>query len=103
MAPKGEKKEVGSRKLCKRQKITSNKRKEREEEPWVKWISCPGRDILLRDLEPGGFLVEMDHLSAEDLWPFYKDHEEFKGVPFDQFRPRLNDHRMQSARDRALY
>ena len=45
---------------------------------WINWIKCPGRQILLEDLEPGGILHGREDLSAEYLfWGYYLTLPEF--------------------------
>ena len=67
---------------------------------WINWRSSAARAILLRDLEPGGPLVGMDHVPARDIYEYYKDKPGFEQVVFDQFKDRLADHRKQASRDR---
>jgi hypothetical protein len=59
-------------------------------EKFVKWRKCPGRGILLEDLEPGSLLEDQQHRPAEALWRFYKTLPEFAGVPFAQFKKQLD-------------
>jgi hypothetical protein len=68
----------------------------------INWRKTKARGIILRDLEPGGHLVEMDHVSAEDLFDWYKKMPEFERVVFGQFKDRLADHRKTSGRDREM-
>ena len=63
---------------------------------WINWRSCKAKGIILRDLEPGGALDGLDHVSAEDLFGYYKALPEFKDVVFAQFKARLKDHRTQN-------
>ncbi len=62
---------------------------------WIEWLGSRARAILIEDLEPGGILFGQDHLSADDLFTFYSELDEFKMVVFPQFKERLNDHRKQ--------
>ena len=69
---------------------------------WVDWRVSAARAILVRDLEPGGLLHNMDVVPAAHLFKFYKNLPEFADVPFDQFKERLKDHRKQSNDAKAL-
>jgi hypothetical protein len=69
---------------------------------WISWRSSKARGIILRDLEPGGLLVDLDHVAAEDLFDFYNNMEEFQNVVLSQFKERLQGHRKQSTRDREM-
>jgi hypothetical protein len=60
-----------------------------KEDKNVRWIKCPGRAILLEDLERGGLLEGQQHRPAKVLWRFYKTLPEFAGVPFSQFEDQL--------------
>eukprot|EP00957_Ditylum_brightwellii_P084813 6449065-Ditylum_brightwellii.AAC.1 len=53
---------------------------------WIDWVNSPAREIILEDLYPGGFLHNRSHLSASELWKFYRKLPEFKEPPivFDQ-------------------
>jgi hypothetical protein len=46
--------------------------------------------------------MEMDHVSAEDLFDWYKKMPEFEKVVLGQFKARLADHQRQSGRDREM-
>ena len=61
----------------------------------VKWSQCPGQEMLLEDLQPGGILFEKDHVPAEIVFQAYKTLPEFEGVGFKQFKARLKDHQKQ--------
>ena len=74
----------------------------REEEKFVNWRKCPGREILLEDLEPGGLLEHQRHRPAKDLWRFYKTLPEFAGVPFAQFKKQLEKHLATSGADKEM-
>jgi hypothetical protein len=69
-------------------------------EGWIDWRSSAARAILLRDLEPGGLLVGMDHETAENVFAYYKGKPGFEQVVLSQFKARLSDHRKQASRDR---
>jgi hypothetical protein len=72
---------------AKRKRQKSN---EKKEEKFVQWIKCPGRGILLEDLEPNGLLEDHQDRPAEALWRYYKTLPEFAGVPFAQFKKQLD-------------
>jgi hypothetical protein len=66
------------------------------------WRKSKTRGIILCDLEPSGYLVEMDHVLAEDLFDWYQKMPEFEKVVFKQFKDCLADHRRQSAREHEM-
>ena len=69
---------------------------------WINWNHSKPQKILLRDLEPGGPLHEMDHIPARDVFTYYKQFPEFDKVVFSQFEVRLEGHRGTSERDRKI-
>jgi ribosomal protein S21 len=73
-----------------------------EEEKPVQWRKCPGREILLEDLEPDGILEDHRHRPAKDLWRFYKTLPEFAGVPFSQFKHQLEIYLARSGADKEM-
>jgi hypothetical protein len=77
-------------------------RKQARTKGFIDWRSSKARGIILRDLEPGGYLVEMNHVSAEDLFDWYKKMPEFEEVVLRQFKDRLGDHRKQSAQNNEI-
>jgi hypothetical protein len=65
---------------------------------WIKWRTSAAREIILEDLcPPHGILFGKDHVGANVVWEFYKSQRGFEEVVFEQFRPRLNDHRKQAS------
>ena len=60
---------------------------------WVDWIKSPAKEIIMQDLGPGGPLHNRDHISAEDIFPWYKRTPAFDDVVFDQYKARLKDYR----------
>jgi hypothetical protein len=58
----------------------------------------------MEDLQPGGPLYQRDHITAEELFLWYKRLPAFENVVIDQFKARLKDHRSTAAKDthRAL-
>ena len=82
--------------------VNEKKKRKPRRESFVNWRRCPGRAILLADLEPGGILDGHENLDEKFLFDFYKQYPEFEEVCFLQFKDRLKDHRGQSGRDRQL-
>jgi hypothetical protein len=63
---------------------------------WIDWANCPGREILINDLQSGHLPVHEHELSAEEAWDLVYQHmAEFVTVVFSQFEARLRDHRRQ--------
>ena len=73
-----------------------------KKEGYIDWIKCPARGISLGDLEPGGLLVDLDHVKAEEIFGYYKKMVEFEKVVFGQFKARLSGHRKQVAKPREM-
>eukprot|EP00957_Ditylum_brightwellii_P172210 13109602-Ditylum_brightwellii.AAC.1 len=48
---------------------------------WIDWVNSAAREILLEDLEPGGFLRDKNHMPASEIWEFYRKNPEFKEPP----------------------
>ena len=69
---------------------------------FIKWDKSKAKGIILRDLEPGGALVGMEHVPMATIFQYYKQFPEFEKVCFRQFNARLKDHFKQVDRDRAL-
>ena len=53
---------------------------------YIDWRNCAARGIILGDLEPGGLLVDLDHVEAEEIFGYYKKMAEFEMVVFGQFK-----------------
>ena len=66
---------------------------------WVDWKGCPARQVIIDDLCPGGVLHNRDFITAEEIFPWYKQFPAFKDVVLDQFKARLKDHRKAAAKD----
>jgi hypothetical protein len=66
---------------------------------WVKWITCPARQVILDDLRRGALL---DGVSAAAAFKFYKKMPEFNEVCFEQFKARLKDHQKQATKQWLL-
>jgi hypothetical protein len=47
----------------------------------------------MADLERGGILHRRDHISAEEIFDFYKRLPQFENVVWSQFEVRLKAHR----------
>ena len=78
------------------------KKKRKKREGFVNWRSHNAGRIVKGDLEPGGLLIDMDHLPAASIFEFYKKLPEFEDVCFAQFKDRLKDHRLQASRGKEL-
>jgi len=61
----------------------------------VDWRKCPGRAVILEDLSNGILSLDAIETSTEEAWDLYRDREEFRGVPFSQFKRQLKAHREQ--------
>jgi hypothetical protein len=71
----------------------------KKKDKWVKWITCPARQVILDDLRRGALL---DGVSAEAAFKFYKKMPEFEEVCFEQFKARLKDHQKQATKQWLL-
>jgi hypothetical protein len=69
---------------------------------WVAWAKCPARDVIIEDLRPGGHLYNRDYITAQEIFPWYKQFPAFDTVVFDQFKDRLSDHRKAASIDSFL-
>jgi hypothetical protein len=83
-----------------REKDIASKRSEKP--GWIEWFGSRARAILLEDLEPDGVLHGQDHLSADDLFGFYKRLPEFEMVVFSQFEERLKANRQTTGMVRRM-
>jgi hypothetical protein len=70
-----------------------------EKDKWVKWITCPARQVILDNLQQGALL---DSVSAEAAFKFYKKMPEFKEMCFEQFKAHLKDHQKQATKQWLL-
>jgi hypothetical protein len=62
------------------------------EEPTIDWANSSAKQILIDDLESGILPLDAKELSAKEAWDIVYQHMvEFHGVPYTQFRDRLND------------
>ena len=70
---------------------------------WVDWKNHAAREILLEDLERGGWLYELqDNEDPRAIFDIYQDRqEEFKDIPFDQFKERYLDSTKAAIKRRA--
>jgi hypothetical protein len=65
---------------------------------WIKWLMSTARETILEDLcPPNGILFGKDQVDAKVVWNFYNSQPGFEEVVFEQFCPRLNDHRKQAS------
>jgi hypothetical protein len=68
---------------------------------WVDWKNHAAREILMEDLERGGWLYGLDQ-EARAVFDIYKtNQEEFKNVPFDQFEVRYKEATKKAVKRRA--
>jgi len=79
--------------------------KKTTKEGWVDWKNHAAREILLEDLEPGGWLHTLendDKDEAKDVYEIYKNRqEEFADVPFDQFKAAYKEATKRATKRRA--
>lgn len=82
-------------------KEEEEKRRRQAKALWVDWKNHVAREILMKDLERGGWLYGLE-MDARDVFDFYKIiHEEFNDVQFDQFEVRYNEATKMAAKRRA--
>jgi hypothetical protein len=62
----------------------------------------PARAVIMQDLRPGGPLYQRDNITAEEIFPWYKQLPAFSDVVFDQFKPRLKDHPLAATKSTHL-
>ena len=75
------------------------KDKVKKDRGWIDWQNSAAREIMMEDLEPGGWLYGEDDLDAKLVYDVYKSRqEEFSDVPFDQFEARYNDATKKAAK-----
>ena len=70
----------------------------------VEWRTSAAREIVLEDVDPGGWLHDGDDMSPLIVCNLYRYHHpaEFEFVEFDQFQARLSDHRDDKGKRRKL-
>jgi hypothetical protein len=91
---------LNSERMQRQQQPTQKKRKgaaattAKVDGEWVDWKQCPGRQVLLDDLEDGRLSLD-NSITVEDAWESYRVKPEFANVGFSQFKARLTDHRKQ--------
>jgi hypothetical protein len=69
---------------------------------WVDWKKCPAQAVIMEDLQPGRPLYQRDNITAEEIFPWYKQRPAFADVVFDQFKDRLKDHRLKASKSTCL-
>jgi hypothetical protein len=80
--------------------MSGKKRKtDTKKKKWVKWITCPGKQVILDNLQQGALL---DGVLAEAAFKFYKKMLEFREVFFEQFKARLKDHQKEATKQWLL-
>jgi hypothetical protein len=68
---------------------------------WVDWKNHAAREILMEDLEPGGWLYDLDE-EARVVFDTYKAKlEGFQDVPFGQFEARYKEATKKADKRRA--
>ena len=64
---------------------------EQLEEPTIDWANSAAKQVLIDDLDSEVLPVDKEQLSAKEAWDqVYQHMVEFHGVPYKQFRDRLN-------------
>ena len=58
---------------------------------WIDWRNSAAREILIEDLQPGGWLYEEDLKVSVIYSIYFHNLEEFEDVPFDQFEVRYKE------------
>jgi len=90
--------------VLERLRLAEEEKKKRERDAkakWVDWINHAAREILMEDLERGGWLYDLDE-EARVVFDIYKQkQEEFADIPFDQFALRYNEATKKAAKRRA--
>lgn len=90
--------------VLERLRLAKEEKKNRQRQAkalWVDWINHAAREILMEDLEPGGWLYDLDE-EARVVFDTYKARaEEFQDVPFDQFEVRYKEATKKAATRRA--
>ena len=78
------------------------KKRAKATKEWVDWINHAAREILMEDIEPGGWLYGKDVEDARAIFEIYKAKQpEFLEVPFEQFAVRFDHATKQAAKRRA--
>jgi hypothetical protein len=90
--------------FAERLRLSKEEKKARERQAkaqWVDWKNHAAREILMEDLERGGWLYGLDE-DARVVFDTYKTkQEEFKDIPFDQFEVRYKEATKKAAKRRA--
>jgi hypothetical protein len=85
-------------------RLAKEEKKDRQKQAkskWVDWINHAAREILMEDLEPGGWLYDLDEDAGVVFETYKAKQEEFKDVPLDQFEVRYKDATKKAAKRRA--
>ena len=81
-------------------KLKYYRRASAKKKGWIKWYPSAPREVLLQDLENGGYL-HCNNEEAEELWEkHYKQLPQFQEVPFAQFKENLKSHRKASMKEK---
>lgn len=90
--------------LLERLRLSEEEKKNRKRQAkahWVDWKNHPAREILMEDLERGGWLFGMEE-DARVVFDTYKDkQEEFEDIHFDQFEVRYKEATKMAAKRRS--
>jgi len=72
--------------------------KRKTQEKGIAWRNSAAKFMILEDLDEGVLPLEEEAVSTLDAWEYYKKLDEFRGVPFGQFKRQLKAHREQVGR-----
>jgi hypothetical protein len=90
--------------VLERLRLTREEEKNRKREAkqkWVDWKKHPAKEILMEDLERGGWMYGLEWDAGVVFEVYQATHEEFKDVPFEQFEVRYNEATKTAAKRRA--
>ena len=75
-----------------RLKKEKKKKSKKKKKGWVDWRNHAAREILLQDLEFGGWLYGEDDKDVREIFDIYKSKQcKFEDVCFDQFQKRFKE------------
>lgn len=97
--PVAGKQKLEARKADEKRERDDEKKKKRT--GWIDWKNSAAREILMEDLEQGGWLYGKDE-DARTVFDAYQHRQpEFADIPFSQFEVRYNDAIAKAAKRRA--
>ncbi len=77
--------------VLERLRLAKEEKKNRQKRAKDSWVDHAAREILMEDLEPGGWLYDLDE-EARVVFDTYKARlEEFQDIPFGQFKVRYKE------------